>query len=101
MDWTEDKELDNESNFVRFEEGLNTLVFNDDGTKCRAFGKAAVEFRVNFKNSDKLLSVRPSPLLDVIRVAKKEYGTLVGRKLTLRREGSNKEDTKYHDLKVV
>ena len=101
MSWENDKELVNESNFVRFEEGLNTLVFQDDGTKCRSFGRAAVEFRVQFNGTEKLLSVRPSPLLDVIREAKKKHETLVGKTLQLFREGTTKEDTKYLNMKVV
>ena len=100
MSWENDKELENESNFVRFDEGLNTIVFADDGTKCRSFGRAAVEFRVKFKDVEKILSVRPSPLLNVIREAKKKFGTLVGRSLELRREGTTKEDTRYSDMKV-
>ena len=100
MTWETDKEL-NESKFVKFEEGLNTLVFNDDGEKCRSFGKAAVEFKVTMPNNEaKILSVRPSNVLDVIREAKVKQGTIVGRTLTLTRTGTTKEDTRYTDISI-
>ena len=100
MTWENDKELMNESKFVRFSEGVNTLEFNDDGEKCRIFGKAGVEFKVTQGEDEKILSVRPGPVLDVIREAKKEHSTLVGHTLTLKREGTTKEDTKYSEIEV-
>ena len=101
MTWQNDEELENESKFVKFEEGMNTVIFRDDGIKCRAFGKPAVEFKVEFNGkTDMILSVRPSPLLDVIRDGIKEHETLVGHALELKREGTTKENTRYSDMVI-
>ena len=99
MSWENDEELIKNSKFVRFTEGLNKYTLANDGEKVRnSYGNAVVEFKTT---DDKLLSIRPGPILRVLAEAKKEHGTLVGRTLEFTRTGTTKEDTKYTDIKVV
>lgn len=100
MSWENDKELMQESQFLRWEQGQNEFKFSDDGTKVRSFGKAGVEFNGEFRGELKILSIRAGPILKIVAEKKKEFGTLVGRTLKLTREGTTKEDTRYKDIVV-
>ena len=98
MSWETDKELESNSRFYKFAEGMNKVVLSSDGDKVRdSYGNAVVEFQTV---EGKLLSVKPSPMLDALRAAKKKFGTLVNRSLFVTRTGTNFENTKYTDIKV-
>jgi len=99
MSWENDKELESGSGkFVRFVEGPNKITIQSDGEKVRnQFGNPCVEFKTS---DEKILSIRPGPILDALREAKAEHGTLVGRVLHVVREGLSKDDTRYTDVKV-
>ena len=99
MSWETDEELKVNSKFLKFAEGQNKITLASDGDKVRnSYGDAVVEF----KTADgRILSVKPSPMLDALRDAKAKHGTLVGRVLHVTRKGMGKEDTKYTDVKVV
>ena len=97
--WETDIELQRTSRFVKFVQGTNSLKFANDGDKVRGNdNKPTVEFTMS---DGKILSVKPSPLLDAIAEAKKKYGTLVGRTLAVTRTGTGQADTRYTDIKVV
>jgi hypothetical protein len=97
--WENDDELKTNSKFLKFAEGPNKITLASDGDKVRnSYGDAVVEF----KTSDgKILAVKPSPMLDILRAAKQKHGTLVGRCLLVNRTGLDKENTKYTNVSVV
>lgn len=99
MSWDNDEELKINSKFLKFAEGQNKITLASDGDKVRnSFGDAVVEF----KTADgKILSVKPSPMLDALRDAKAKHGTLVGRVLHVTRSGVGKDNTKYINIQVV
>jgi len=99
MTWENDKELTTESKFIRFPEGKNEYVLQDEGQKVRdGYGNARVEFT---QPGDRILSIRPGVILEALREAKKKHGTLVNCKLRFVRTGLGKEDTRYTDVQVV
>jgi len=98
MSWETDEELKINTKFYKFAEGMNKVTLASDGDKVRdSYGNAVVEFRTK---EGKLLAVKPSPMLDVLREAKAKHGTLVNRVLCVSRTGKGKDDTKYTDIRV-
>jgi hypothetical protein len=96
--WTNDDELKNNSKFLKFEQGLNKVIFASDGNKVRnADGKVVVEFKMA---DGKILTVKPSLMLDIIAAALKKHSTLVSHTLYVTRIGTDQADTRYSDIKV-